>query len=117
MVTAASAAVLVALVAVLAVLYGQQIASLLPFLKIMESAQAKNRTVIVVGGGLAGMSAALEAAQNGATVILIDKEKAYVIGLLLIYLKILRTFPFATRSLHDMCSARVFPNHFSHSVS
>ena len=31
--------------------------------------------VIVVGGGLAGMSAAIEAASHGASVVLVDKEK------------------------------------------
>lgn len=68
------AAAVVALAAVLAVLYGQPLLALLPK---MESVAAQNRTVVVVGGGLAGMSAALEAALGGASVVLIDKEKRY----------------------------------------
>ncbi|KAL3072431.1 hypothetical protein niasHS_017405 [Heterodera schachtii] len=39
-----------------------------------EKAPKKNEPIIVVGGGLAGMSATLEALNNGAKVILIDKE-------------------------------------------
>lgn len=71
-------AALVALVAAAAVLYGPALVGLISNIS-MESRgpSGQNRTVIVVGGGLAGMSAALEAVQNGATVILLDKEKMY----------------------------------------
>lgn len=75
MASALLTAALVALAAVLAVLYGQPLLAL--FASSMDSS-AQNRTVVVVGGGLAGMSAALEAAMAGASVVLIDKEKAYV---------------------------------------
>jgi len=35
-------------------------------------------TVVVVGGGLAGLSAAIEAHRNGATVHLLEKTNMYV---------------------------------------
>lgn len=69
-------AVLVALLGVLIIVFPQSLSFSLAFLEKMFHQEAKQRTVIVVGGGLAGMSAALEAAQNGASVILLDKEKA-----------------------------------------
>jgi quinone-modifying oxidoreductase subunit QmoB len=34
----------------------------------------KNRRILVVGGGIAGMTAALEAAQTGYDAILVEKE-------------------------------------------
>src|SRR4051812_31088108 len=73
MVSAVVGGLLVALLAVAVLVFNRPLGELLPFLKI--GSLPKNRTVIVVGGGLAGMSAASEAVQNGATVILIDKEK------------------------------------------
>lgn len=76
MASALLTAALVALAAVLAVLYGQPLLAL--FASSMDSSAPQNRTVVVVGGGLAGMSAALEAAMTGASVVLIDKEKACV---------------------------------------
>eukprot|EP00914_Ancora_sagittata_P010819 GHVO01021107.1.p1 GENE.GHVO01021107.1~~GHVO01021107.1.p1 ORF type:complete len:477 (+),score=71.61 GHVO01021107.1:38-1468(+) len=41
----------------------------------MSTTTAEEKQVIVVGGGLAGMSAAIEAARHGAKVTIIDKEK------------------------------------------
>ncbi|ELT99303.1 hypothetical protein CAPTEDRAFT_179286 [Capitella teleta] len=41
----------------------------------MSTSTEEARNVVVVGGGLAGMSAAIEAARHGAHVTIIDKEK------------------------------------------
>jgi flavocytochrome c len=41
------------------------------------STENQNKSVIIVGGGLAGSIAALEAGRNGATVFLLDKEKRF----------------------------------------
>lgn len=51
--------------------------SVLVLLVALQMNQESDRGVIVVGGGLAGMSAAIEAADNGAKVIMLEKEKGY----------------------------------------
>ena len=40
----------------------------------MADAQNGNRTVLVAGGGIAGLSAAVEAAEAGLQVILVERE-------------------------------------------
>jgi monoamine oxidase len=42
-----------------------------------DSKKKLNNTVIVVGGGLAGMSAAIEAHRAGAEVILLEKNARF----------------------------------------
>ena len=105
MVSAVVSGLLVALVAVAVLVFNQPLGELLPFLKMHASPQ--NRTVIVVGGGLAGMSAALEAAQNGASVILLDKEKGSESSRIFLHRSTARLF-FAQRFMpHSRTSAIV----------
>ncbi len=40
----------------------------------MANAQATNQTILVVGGGMSGITAALEAAETGYDVVLVEKE-------------------------------------------
>ncbi|KAB2851384.1 MAG: FAD-dependent oxidoreductase, partial [Hyphomicrobiaceae bacterium] len=39
-----------------------------------ETQKAKSQTIVVVGGGIAGITAALEAAETGFDVVLIEKS-------------------------------------------
>jgi succinate dehydrogenase/fumarate reductase flavoprotein subunit len=45
------------------------------FVEIQHTASARGLPVVVVGGGLAGLSAAIEAYHAGGSVILLDKAK------------------------------------------
>ena len=45
----------------------------------MSDIVATNETILVVGGGISGISAALEAAETGKQVILVEKN-AYIGG-------------------------------------
>ena len=40
----------------------------------MTSVVATNQTILVVGGGISGMTAALEAAETGKQVVLVEKN-------------------------------------------
>jgi heterodisulfide reductase subunit A-like polyferredoxin len=43
---------------------------------LMTEVVATNETILVVGGGISGMTAALEAAETGKNVVLVEKNPA-----------------------------------------
>ena len=73
----------------------------------MTAVVATNQTILVVGGGISGMTAALEAAECGKDVVLVEKTRAWADG----FHNSINTFPScaiqpaAWRSISGACGA------------